>query len=55
MPYAVVPIGSGYKVMSQDGRTFSKKPLSKKRAEKQRVAIALSEARKTHKPVAMFF
>lgn len=55
MPYAVVPVGSGYKVMSPDGRTFSRKPLSKKRAEKQRVAIALSEARKTHQPAAIFF
>lgn len=55
MPYAIVPVGKGYKVMSQDGRMFSRKPLTKKRAQAQRTAIALSEARKTGKPVSFFY
>lgn len=55
MPYAIVPIGRGFKVMSQDGKVFSRKPLRKKRAEAQRTAIALSEARKTGKNVSTFY
>lgn len=55
MPYTIVPIGRGYKVMSQDGRTFSRKPLSKKQAQKQRTAIALSEHNKTGKPISLFY
>jgi hypothetical protein len=34
---------------------FSNKPLTKKVAEKQRIAIALSEARKTGKSVSSYF
>lgn len=55
MPYNIIPVGHGYKVMSQDGKVFSRKPLSKKQAMKQRTAIAISEARKTGKPIATFY
>lgn len=63
MPYSIIPVGKGYKVMSQDGRTFSRKPLSKKQAQKQRTAIALSEVQrtsrgevqKTKKPMSFFY
>lgn len=55
MPYTIIPAGRGYKVMSQDGRMFSRKPLSKKMAQAQRTAIVLSEARKTGKPVSFFY
>ncbi len=55
MSYTIIPVGRGYKVLSQDGKTFSRKPLSKKQAQKQRTAIALSEARKTGKPVSIFY
>jgi hypothetical protein len=41
--------------MAQDGKVFSRKPLSKKQAQKQRTAIALSESRKTGKPVSIFY
>lgn len=55
MPYQIVKADHGYFVMSPEGKTFSKKPLSKTRAIKQRVAIALSEARKKHMPPSTFF
>lgn len=55
MPYSIIPVGRGYKVMSQDVRTFSRQPLSKKQAMNQRTAIALTEAKKTHKPVSFFY
>lgn len=55
MPYKIVHMGSGFAVTDNRGRTFSKKPLTKKVASKQRIAIALSESRKTGKPVGDFF
>ena len=40
MPYHINKSGSGYKVTSaKHPQGFSKKPLSKKKAEKQRAAI----------------
>jgi hypothetical protein len=42
MPYSIKSVPGGFKVCD-DKRCFSKKPLSKKIAKKQRVAIALSE------------
>jgi hypothetical protein len=44
----------GYRVCD-DKRCYSNKPLSKKMAEKQRIAIALSEHKKTGKPINSFF
>jgi len=47
MPYEVVPKGKGFVVVSQDsGKQLSKRPLTKSKATKQRVAVALAEHRK---------
>jgi len=47
MPYKVRKVVGGYQVFKERGRTpFSKEPLSKIRAEKQKTAIILSELRK---------
>lgn len=54
MPYSIVPVDQGYKVMSPDGRTFSKKPLSLKRAKKQRLAISLSESKTSGMPITFY-
>lgn len=54
MPYKIEKMEGGWKVCDSN-RCFSKKPMSKKNANKQRVAIALSEQRKTGKPVKSFF
>lgn len=41
MPLKIIKSGSGFKV--SDGKiTLSKKPMTKKQAEKQRIAVALS-------------
>lgn len=55
MPYHIERVGSGFKVCDQSGKCFSKKGMPKKRAEKQRIAIALSESRKTGKDVGSYF
>lgn len=40
MPYGIRKRGSGYKVVNKEtGKTYSKKPMSKKKAEAQRAAI----------------
>lgn len=47
MPYEVVPKGKGFVVMSQDsGKQLSKRPLTRAKANQQRVAVALAEHRK---------
>lgn len=47
MPYKLVAIpGGGYKVKSESGTLLSNKPLSKKRAEKQRIAATLSSIKR---------
>jgi hypothetical protein len=45
MPYDVVKKGYGWKVCKSNDKSkcFSEKPLPKGRAEKQRIAITLSE------------
>ena len=43
MPERVAKVKGGYKVKSPTGKTFSKRPMSKERAEKQREAIFLSK------------
>lgn len=47
MPYKLVAISGGYKVKSEGGTLLSKKPLSKKRAEKQRIAATISSIKKS--------
>lgn len=55
MPYRIVHMDGGFAVKDAKGKVFSNKPLTKKVAQKQRIAIALSEAQKTGKPVSMYF
>jgi len=63
MPYSVEKVKGGYKVfknekygVKEERRVpFSNKPLTKKVAEKQRIAIALSEAKKTGKSIGSYF
>lgn len=55
MPYSIQKQrGGGFKVV-EGGHSFSKRPLTKVQAQRQRVAIALSEARRTGKPAGAFF
>lgn len=56
MPFKIVSqAGGGWKVCSQE-KCFSKNPiLKKKTAQKQRVAIALSEHEKTGAPMGPMF
>lgn len=54
MPFKIVKEKYGFKVCDQN-KCFSSKPLTKKQAQKQRIAIALSEHRKTGKPMKGFF
>lgn len=48
MPYKIIQVSGGYKVCkkSDTSKCFSKKPLTKKKARKQEIAIILSEKRK---------
>lgn len=55
MPYKIKHVEGGFIVEDKKGKKFSKHPLTKKMATRQRVAIALSEARKTGKPVSTYF
>jgi len=56
MPFQIKKVGKGFKVV-EPGKThvFSNNPLSKKQAMKQRLAIALSESRKSGKPIKSYF
>jgi hypothetical protein len=42
MPYSVVKVVGGYKVRSDNGTMLSKKPMSREKAEAQRIAATLS-------------
>ena len=55
MPYSVENTGKGFKVFDETGKSFSKKGLPKSTAYKQRIAIALSESKKTGKPLNSLF
>ena len=55
MPYSVENTGKGFKVFDETGKSFSKKGLPKTTAYKQRIAIALSESKKTGKPLNSLF
>lgn len=51
MPYNIRKKGSGYKVCKKgSNKCFSKKPLSKEKANKQRAAIAIN----THENLNQF-
>lgn len=54
MPIFIEREKGGFKACD-DKRCFSKKPMTKKQAMKQRVAIALSLAKKEGKPVKTYF
>jgi hypothetical protein len=55
MPYHIEAMGKGFRVCDDSGKCFSKKGLPKKTAEKQRIAIAISESIRSKKPVSSFF
>ena len=56
MPYGIVPVDKKFMVVdTTTGRRFSKKALPKRTAQKQRIAIALSESKKTGKPIKNYF
>jgi len=55
MPYKIVHMDGGFAVRDAKGKTFSNHPITKKMATRQRIAIALSESRKTGKPVSSYF
>jgi hypothetical protein len=55
MPYEIRKVGGGFLVCDKK-RCFSKSPLTKKKAQKQRIAIALSEHSKMpEKPMSSYF
>jgi hypothetical protein len=48
MPFKVVKVPGGWKVFNmKTGKTYSQKPLSKLMAERQMLAIIISEHRKS--------
>jgi hypothetical protein len=49
MPYLIKKVKGGFVVEDKAGKQFSNKPLTKKVAEKQRIAIALSEHKRQPK------
>jgi len=56
MPFQIKKVGKGYKVVEPwKTHVFSNNPLSKKQAMKQRVAIALSESKKSGNPIKSYF
>lgn len=54
MPFSIVPQNKGYLVCDAN-KCFSKKPISKKMAIKQRIAIAMSEHKKSGMPMKNYF
>lgn len=54
MPLYIEKEKQGFKACDEKG-CFSKKPLTKEQAMKQRVAIALSLAKKEGKPTKTYF
>lgn len=55
MPYSIEKVKGGFVVEDKAGKQFSNKPLTKRVAQKQRIAIAISEAKKTGKSVGSYF
>lgn len=55
MPYEIRKSGTGFLVCDKK-RCFSRSPLTKKKAQKQRIAIAISEHSKNpEKPIGSLF
>lgn len=54
MPYSINKVSGGFLVCTKE-KCMSRKPLTKKKAQKQRVAIAISESKKTGQPIGNFF
>jgi len=54
MPYRLKEFDDKWKVCD-DKRCFSKKPLSKKKASRQQIALALSTSKKEGKPPSFYF
>ena len=55
MPYSIDKVKGGFFVENKKGKKFSKKPLTKQMATKQRIAIAISESKHKHKNIHNFF
>lgn len=56
MPYMLEQVKQGgFFVKDKAGHRFSKKPLTKTMATKQRIAIAISESKRKNKLVKNFF
>ena len=56
MPYGIIPVDKKFMVIdTATGRTFSKKALPKRTAQKQRIALAISSSKRENKPVSTFF
>lgn len=55
MPYEIKHVKGGYKVCDRSNKCLSKKPLTKKSAYSQRIAVAISEAKRNKKPVSSYF
>lgn len=56
MPYKIIRRKTGYFVYNPETkRIFSKRPLTKEEANKQRIALAFAESRRTHFPISNFF
>jgi hypothetical protein len=54
MSFEVSKVGGGFFVCDKK-RCYSGKPLTKKKAKKQQIALAISYAEKENKPVGSFF
>lgn len=56
MPYQIKEIKSGcFKTCDAKNKCLSNKCLTKKVAQKQRVAVAISESKRSGKPVSSYF
>jgi len=55
MPYKIVKTKKGYFVEDKKGKKLSKDGLTKTKAERQRIAIAISESNRNHKDPSYYF
>ena len=54
MPISIQPYHHGFRACDPN-KCFSKKALSKKQAQRQRIAVAIASSKKEHKPMKSFF